>query len=171
MLLSSPIFLVMLLSSPIFLVCAIWHHLYNLENVKKIHGGVLLLVKLQAFSLLSCNSTKSNTPPWVFFSRFLNCTNDTTSRNTSHMFFQHSLWFYMYVCLSLYKNWIWLLMHQEELILLWCTVSGYIPFSSQNRFSHLYKWHVLRDLVLFVQFEKREKHPWRSVTFSKVAGF
>ena len=30
---------------------------------------------------------------------------------------------------------------------------------------------VLHDLVPFVQFKKREKHPWRSVTFSKVAGF
>ena len=29
---------------------------------------------------------------------------------------------------------------------------------------------ALRDLVPFVQFKKREKHPWRSVTFSKVAG-
>ena len=29
---------------------------------------------------------------------------------------------------------------------------------------------ALRDLVPFVQFEKREKHPWRSVNFSKVAG-
>ena len=28
---------------------------------------------------------------------------------------------------------------------------------------------ALRDLVTFVQFKKREKHPWRSVTFSKVA--
>ena len=26
---------------------------------------------------------------------------------------------------------------------------------------------VLRDLVPFVQFKKREKHPWRSVTFGK----
>ena len=25
----------------------------------------------------------------------------------------------------------------------------------------------MRDLVLFVQIKKREKHPWRSVTFSK----
>ena len=30
---------------------------------------------------------------------------------------------------------------------------------------------ALRDLVAFVQFKKREKHPWRSVNFSKVAGF
>ena len=29
---------------------------------------------------------------------------------------------------------------------------------------------ALRDLVQFVQFKKRKKHPWRSVTFSKVAG-
>ena len=29
----------------------------------------------------------------------------------------------------------------------------------------------LRDLVPFVQFKKHEKHPWRSINFSKVAGF
>ena len=29
---------------------------------------------------------------------------------------------------------------------------------------------ALRNLLPFVQFKKREKHPWRSVTFSKVAG-
>ena len=29
---------------------------------------------------------------------------------------------------------------------------------------------ALRDLVPFVQFKKREKHPWRNVNFSKVAG-
>ena len=33
------------------------------------------------------------------------------------------------------------------------------------------KYDILSDLVPFVQFKKREKHPWRSVTFSKVAGF
>ena len=32
------------------------------------------------------------------------------------------------------------------------------------------KCDTLRDLVTFVQFKKREKHPWTSVTFSKVAG-
>ena len=29
----------------------IWYHLYNLKNLKIIHGGVLVLVKLQALSL------------------------------------------------------------------------------------------------------------------------
>ena len=29
----------------------------------------------------------------------------------------------------------------------------------------------LHDLVPFVQFKKREKRPWKSVTFSKAAGF
>ena len=28
--------------------CTIWYQLFNLENVKNTHGGVLLLVKLQA---------------------------------------------------------------------------------------------------------------------------
>ena len=30
---------------------------------------------------------------------------------------------------------------------------------------------ALHDSLSFVQFKKREKHPWRSVNFSKVAGF
>ena len=30
---------------------------------------------------------------------------------------------------------------------------------------------VLRDLEPFVQFKKREKQPWRRVTFSTVAAF
>ena len=33
------------------------------------------------------------------------------------------------------------------------------------------KCDTLRDLVPFVEFKKREKHPLSSVTFSKVAGF
>ena len=28
-------------------------------------------------------------------------------------------------------------------------------------------WGALRDLVLFVQFEKREKRPWRDVPFNQ----
>ena len=39
---------------------AILYHLYNLKNVKKNNGGVLLLVKLQV-------SASSNTPPCVSF--------------------------------------------------------------------------------------------------------
>ena len=31
--------------------CAIWYHLFNLKNVKSTHGGVLIIVKLQASSL------------------------------------------------------------------------------------------------------------------------
>ena len=43
--------------------------------MKNTHGGVLLL---------ACNFTKSNTPPWVFFT-FLNCTNGTKSRKAPRM--------------------------------------------------------------------------------------
>ena len=56
------------------------------------------------------------------------------------------------------------------------TVYGYLL--SVSSYSHELKTtsyakkncDVLRDLVPFVQFKKREKHPWRSVTFSEVAG-
>ena len=36
------------------MLCAIWHQLYNLQNVENIHRGVLLLVKLGANA---CNLT------------------------------------------------------------------------------------------------------------------
>ena len=32
-------------------------------------------------------------------------------------------------------------------------------------------YDALRHVLPFVQSKKREEHPWRSVTFSKVAGF
>ena len=38
----------------------------------------------------------------------------------------------------------------------------WIPYKS-------YIWDAFRDLMLFVQFKKREKHPWRNVNLSKVA--
>ena len=59
--------------------CAIWYHLYNLKNVKNIHGGVLILVKLQASA---CNFTKINTPPWAFFTFFKLCKSRNASRDT-----------------------------------------------------------------------------------------
>ena len=36
---------------------------------------------------------------------------------------------------------------------------------------HDYKCDALCDLLSFVQFKKPEKHLWRGVNFSKVAGF
>ena len=47
--------------------CAIWYYLHNLKNVRNAHGGVLILVKLQAEA---CNFTKINTLSWVFFTFF-----------------------------------------------------------------------------------------------------
>ena len=37
------------------------------------------------------------------------------------------------------------------------------------RLNQILSGDALHDLVPFVQFKKREKHPWRNVTFSKVA--
>ena len=43
----------------------IWYHLYSFKNKKNSHGGMLLLVKLQA------SASKSITHPWwVFFMFF-----------------------------------------------------------------------------------------------------
>ena len=47
--------------------CAIWYHLYNLKNVKNMHGVLLTL-------LHGC------------FPRFLNCTNGTKSRKRSYIY-------------------------------------------------------------------------------------
>ena len=52
------------------MLCAIWYHFYNLKNMKDTRGRVLLLVKLQ---VETCNFTKSNTLPWVFFTFFKLC--------------------------------------------------------------------------------------------------
>ena len=59
--------------------CAIWYHLYNLKNVKKTHGGVLILVELQAAILLKLTLLHG------CFSRFLNCANGTKSCNAQHI--------------------------------------------------------------------------------------
>ena len=40
---------------------AIWYHLYNSKIMKNIHAPQSF------FTFFFCNFTKSNTPPWVFF--------------------------------------------------------------------------------------------------------
>ena len=49
--------------------CAICYHLYNLKNLKNTHGGVLILVKLQAeVGTKNCeNGTKSCNAPHMRF--------------------------------------------------------------------------------------------------------
>ena len=39
-----------------------------------------------------------------------------------------------------------------------------------GRYQVVHTYGALRDLVPCAQFKKREKHLWRSVTFSKFAG-
>ena len=46
----------------------------------------------------------------------------------------------------------------------------YYIFSKIMKVKSNCKWDALRDLVPFVKFRKREKHPWWSATSSKVAG-
>ena len=46
-----------------------------------------------------------------------------------------------------------------------CQVTVAIPTLAFPRMSHI--WDALHDFAPFLQFKKREKHPWRSVTFTK----
>ena len=62
--------------------CAIWYYWYNLKSVKNTHGGVLILIKLQA---LACNLLKL-TLLHGCFSRFSNGTNGIKSRNAPHIY-------------------------------------------------------------------------------------
>ena len=41
---------------------------------------------------------------------------------------------------------------------------------TENTSQGIFIRNALRALVPFVQFKKREKHSWRNVTFSQVAG-
>ena len=61
--------------------CAIWHHLHNLKKVKKNHGGVLLLVILQAKLATLLKVTLLH----GCFSRFLNYTTGTKLCNASQL--------------------------------------------------------------------------------------
>ena len=48
----------------IVMLCTIWYHLQNLKNVKNAHGGVLLLVKLQAETFFPLYQVEESTL-WV----------------------------------------------------------------------------------------------------------
>ena len=56
-------------------LCTIWYHVHNLKNVKNTHGGVLILVKLQAKPATLLKVTLLH----GCFLRFLNCMNGTKS--------------------------------------------------------------------------------------------
>ena len=53
-----------------------------------------------------------------------------------------------------------------------CVVSGKFSFVEEatEAFFDVIICDALHHLVSFVQFKKHEKHPWRSVNFSKVVG-
>ena len=55
------------------LLCTIWYHLYNLKNVENTNWHQWMSATLLNVALHGC------------FSRFLNCTNGTESRNSSYM--------------------------------------------------------------------------------------
>ena len=62
------------------------------------------------------------------------------------------------------------LIPQELELGIWGMWTGYHKFLKQDPEIEIQMCGALRVLVPCAQFKKREKHPWRSVTFSKVAG-
>ena len=59
-----------------------------------------------------------------------------------------------------------------SLIYLWIGLHLRKPLKEKIQFYAFYtRCFILRDLVPLLQFKKHEKQPWRSVTFSKFAGF
>ena len=97
------------------MLCAIWYHLYNLKNVKNTHGGVLLLVKLQA----SLKVTLLH----GCFSRFLNCTNDTNRamhyKDGAFPPYQH-LWRNIHTWISPFTKgggWVFLILPKKGVVL------------------------------------------------------
>ena len=56
-----------MLAAAYVMIFTVSYHLYKWKNVKNTHGGMLLFIKLQTSAY---NFTKSNTPPWVFFTFF-----------------------------------------------------------------------------------------------------
>ena len=74
-------------------------------------------------------------------------------------------------CLAVLRGRLW--NRKQYCFLLWKTETKKKP-DPRNSQINCWKYSTcgaLRDLVPFIQFKKREKYSWRSVYFSKVAGF
>ena len=80
------------------MLCAIWYHLHNLKNVKNTHGGVLLLVQLQAFKPATLLKV---TLLHECFSRVLNCTNGTKLRQRTTYYH-----YYLVLCIRFCASFI-----------------------------------------------------------------
>ena len=82
-----------------------------------------------------------------------------------------------YLKLLIKWNPVFLLIAKDQLVCTFNSLVGKICvscYSTYSSFSLLWKdvhaiSDVLRGMVLFVEFKICEKHPWRNVTFSKVA--
>ena len=79
------------------MLCSIWYYLYNLKNVKNTHGGVLLLVKLQA-SVVFNASVISTHCDIRQSSRHLNPGIQPSNRNDFLAFYITSMYFFNRSC-------------------------------------------------------------------------
>ena len=81
------------------------------------------------------------------------------SRDFTNIFFQVNVYDKLWIYYWSYAKYFFL---QNKITLF---RNSFFPSAS------IIKCDALPDLVPFVQFKKREKHLWSSVTFSKLAGF
>ena len=86
--------------------------------------------------------------------------------------YKMSLSIMLVVCIKQHLGNIWSSMHEKVKQHWRWAKKSFVSKKACNYFSLIFSiWDALRDLVPFVQFKKREKHLWRSVTFSKVVSF
>ena len=133
------------------------------------------------FSLASCQSLCSTLLVTITFGFFL----QISLKNQKYIFFRSAIWILWDHCTNL--NWSQngkYEVHYENFPMI------FFIYIFHNRceileINNLHWWRflffndlfkeiicgALRDLVPFVPFEKRKKHLWRCITFTKVAGF
>ena len=102
------------------------------KNRKNIHGGVFLLVKLQA---KACNFTKSNTPPWVFLTFFMYKWYQIAQRVANMLFFHR----YFSVIFKKQYQKTWSLSKLFRFI----STSDSVPFKLMHTFNRYKNWKIL----------------------------
>ena len=133
--------------------CAIWYHLCNLKNVKNTHGGVLILVKLQA----EASYDDKTGCKWVkHFQRWQNWSCLAHSCHVSHKVFL--LFTYFIPIFHLYNP-----LKKSE-------TRGFLTFSGGIEMNH-WRENGLRNMVLFchvtLQFVKKVTN-FHSIFWTKI---
>ena len=114
-------------------------------------------------------SKESNQFIWIFAhescSRFCRLVRNLLQSQLIVIFFCISSYWQQSLCEILYYT------HKKLHEITSNAMSEQKYFFSKHNVYDMNIWDALHVLVPFVQSKKRKKHPWRSVTFDKIAGF